>query len=192
MAASGCTKQNSHWNVNGSYLIDTLRVGANGPPCPLHLNPPSMADFPSLIAHLLSDVCSAKYNYACAIRLSFHPATAHPAAIPEDFDITWYNHFIEIISFAKIPGSIIQGSDKTLPFRYIALPFGSTIEFISKRKFRQFLCTYGGSWLLLCNCLVYIIVYLMNMNELFYFMVTSTYRLLTGGDSNALFSLEYQ
>ena len=49
-----CTRQIALRIINGIFDYDTLQVGANGHPCPLHLNPPSVADFPLGVGHLLS------------------------------------------------------------------------------------------------------------------------------------------
>lgn len=57
-------------SINGVLVLSILQVGANGHPCPLHLNPPSMADFPFVSSiyvsknNLLSTITiSAKYFY---------------------------------------------------------------------------------------------------------------------------------
>lgn len=47
-----CTKCASVGIINELYLLESLQVGANGHPCPLHLNPPSVADFPFAVGHL--------------------------------------------------------------------------------------------------------------------------------------------
>ena len=46
VSAIDCTKHRRDSNENGITFVECFQVGANGHPCPLHLNPPSVADFP--------------------------------------------------------------------------------------------------------------------------------------------------
>jgi hypothetical protein len=44
-----CTKQLICKIINEIGVFKLIQAGANGPPCPLHLNPPSVADFPFIM-----------------------------------------------------------------------------------------------------------------------------------------------
>jgi hypothetical protein len=63
MSATHCTNHREIENKNMISLSLNLQVGVNGHPCPLHLNPPSLADLPLGSGHFYFQLLCAKYNY---------------------------------------------------------------------------------------------------------------------------------
>jgi hypothetical protein len=83
LSAIDCTMHRKNRNKNALMFTEIIQVGANGHPCPLLLNPPSMADFPLCYEHFYFCFFYAKYNYD--FDKYFHKV--HPtSSLPPVFD----------------------------------------------------------------------------------------------------------